>query len=60
MEHHSNLVPWQFVAQRTGAVLKFVELTDTQEPLTWISSIAAIRQHQAGRGQPRFQYPGLH
>jgi cysteine desulfurase/selenocysteine lyase len=31
MEHHSNLVPWQFVAQRTGAVLKFVELTDTQE-----------------------------
>ncbi|PSB07268.1 cysteine desulfurase [filamentous cyanobacterium CCP1] len=31
MEHHSNLIPWQFVAQRTGAVLKFVELTDTQE-----------------------------
>jgi cysteine desulfurase / selenocysteine lyase len=27
MEHHSNLVPWQFVAQKTGAVLKFVELT---------------------------------
>jgi cysteine desulfurase / selenocysteine lyase len=31
MEHHSNLVPWQIVAQRTGAVLKFVELTPTQE-----------------------------
>jgi cysteine desulfurase/selenocysteine lyase len=31
MEHHSNLVPWQFVAQRTGAVLKFVGLTDTHE-----------------------------
>ncbi len=31
MEHHSNLVPWQFVAQKTGAVLKFVELTQTQE-----------------------------
>ncbi|MEN9213661.1 MAG: SufS family cysteine desulfurase [Gloeomargarita sp. DG02_4_bins_56] len=27
MEHHSNLVPWQWVAQRTGAVLKFVHLT---------------------------------
>ncbi|KYC40450.1 cysteine desulfurase [Scytonema hofmannii PCC 7110] len=27
MEHHSNLVPWHFVAQKTGAVLKFVELT---------------------------------
>lgn len=30
MEHHSNLVPWQFVAQRTGAVLKFVGLTADQ------------------------------
>lgn len=25
-EHHSNLVPWQLLAQRTGAVLKFAEL----------------------------------
>ncbi len=31
MEHHSNLVPWQIVAKKTGAVLKFVELTETQE-----------------------------
>ena len=31
MEHHSNIVPWQFVAKRTGAVLKFVELTENQE-----------------------------
>lgn len=30
MEHHSNLVPWQFVAQKTGAVLKFVELTPAE------------------------------
>ncbi|PZO36623.1 MAG: cysteine desulfurase [Shackletoniella antarctica] len=30
MEHHSNLVPWQLVAQRTGAVLKFVGLTADQ------------------------------
>lgn len=30
MEHHSNIVPWQFVAQKTGAVLKFVELTSEQ------------------------------
>jgi len=28
MEHHSNLVPWQLVAQATGAVLSFVGLTD--------------------------------
>ncbi len=30
MEHHSNLVPWQMIAQRTGAVLKHVPLTDAQ------------------------------
>jgi cysteine desulfurase/selenocysteine lyase len=27
MEHHANLVPWQMVAKRTGAVLDFVPLT---------------------------------
>lgn len=31
MEHHSNLVPWQMVAQKTGAVIKFVGLTDNEE-----------------------------
>lgn len=31
MEHHSNLIPWQLLAQRTGAVLKFVSLTETEE-----------------------------
>ena len=30
-EHHSNLVPWQLVAAKTGAVLRFVELTASQE-----------------------------
>ena len=31
-EHHSNLVPWQIVAQKTGAVLRHVPLTqDSQE-----------------------------
>ena len=28
MEHHSNLVPWQLLAQEKNAVLKFVRLTD--------------------------------
>ncbi|MGI6580623.1 MAG: aminotransferase class V-fold PLP-dependent enzyme [Saccharofermentanales bacterium] len=28
MEHHSNFVNWQFVAQKTGAELAFIELTD--------------------------------
>jgi selenocysteine lyase/cysteine desulfurase len=30
-EHHSNLVPWQMVAEKTGAVLKHVGLTPQQE-----------------------------
>jgi cysteine desulfurase/selenocysteine lyase len=28
MEHHSNLVPWQMLAERTGATLKWFGLTD--------------------------------
>lgn len=31
MEHHSNLLPWQRLAQRTGATLKFIELNKKQE-----------------------------
>lgn len=27
VEHHANIVPWQMVAQRTGAVLKVIPLT---------------------------------
>ncbi len=28
LEHHSNLVPWQLLAQRTGARLEFVPISD--------------------------------
>lgn len=31
MEHHSNLVPWQLLAARTGAVLKFIPVTESGE-----------------------------
>jgi cysteine desulfurase/selenocysteine lyase len=27
MEHHSNLVPWQFVSKKTGATLEYIGLT---------------------------------
>ena len=30
MEHHSNLVPWQRLAQEKGATLKFIPLTEEQ------------------------------
>ena len=31
MEHHSNIVPWQMLAQRSGAVLRVVPVTDDGE-----------------------------
>ena len=30
MEHHSNIVPWQIIAQRTGAVLKYIQLNEQE------------------------------
>jgi len=31
MEHHSNLVPWQMLAERTGATLRFLPINDRHE-----------------------------
>ncbi|HVF58932.1 MAG TPA: cysteine desulfurase [Thermoanaerobaculia bacterium] len=31
LEHHSNIVPWQIVAQQTGAVIKVVPINDAGE-----------------------------
>ncbi len=31
MEHHSNLVPWQLLSQRTNCVLKHIGITDNGE-----------------------------
>ena len=28
MEHHANIVPWQLVAERTGATIKVADITD--------------------------------
>lgn len=28
LEHHSNLIPWQLIAQKTGAALKFIPVTE--------------------------------
>ncbi|KAJ1488629.1 pyridoxal phosphate-dependent transferase [Baffinella frigidus] len=30
MEHHSNIVPWQLVAAKTGAVIKFVQMSSDE------------------------------
>jgi cysteine desulfurase/selenocysteine lyase len=31
MEHHSNIIPWQLVAERTGAIVKWCPVTETGE-----------------------------
>ncbi len=31
MEHHANIVPWQLIAQATGAVIKVIPVTDGGE-----------------------------
>ena len=30
MEHHSNIVPWQIIAQKTGAVIKWIQLDERE------------------------------
>src|SRR5699024_3267859 len=50
MEHHSNIIPWQQVAKRTGAKLKFIPLQsdgtitleNTRETITNKTKIVAI------------------
>lgn len=50
MEHHSNIVPWQQLAQRKKAVLKYIGLTedgeldmaDAQEKITEKTKIVAL------------------
>src|SRR5690554_1983695 len=31
MEHHANIVPWQMIAEQTGAVLKVIPISDSGE-----------------------------
>jgi cysteine desulfurase/selenocysteine lyase len=51
MEHHSNNVPWQLVAQVTGAILKYIPVNDAGElenPRSYINEntkfVAVIHQ----------------
>src|SRR5689334_23733947 len=42
LEHHSNFVPWQYIAGRTGAALAMIPLTDEGElDLSALDGIAA-------------------
>ena len=41
MEHHSNLIPWQMIAQATGATLRYIEIDDDGK-LIWDDVLAKI------------------
>ncbi|MFC3886676.1 cysteine desulfurase [Bacillus songklensis] len=52
MEHHANIIPWQQVAKATGAVLKYIPLTedgrldleDVQKTVTAKTKIVSVTQ----------------
>ncbi|MDF2787717.1 MAG: cysteine desulfurase [Neobacillus sp.] len=52
MEHHSNIIPWQQVAKRTGAVLKYIplqedgtiSLEDVQATVTANTRVVSVMQ----------------
>ena len=44
MEHHSNLVPWQIVAQKTGARLRFMRMNENGVlPLEQLDSLLSTK-----------------
>lgn len=46
MEHHANLVPWQELADKTGAMLRWIGVTDDGR-LDLVSMRTAIDEHTA-------------
>ena len=56
MEHHSNLVPWQQLCQRTGATLRWFRLTDDGRLDLVRPRRAGQRAHEGGRLHPRVQH----
>ncbi len=42
MEHHSNLVPWQLLAGRTGATLRYLPITGGDEGLLDLSQLDKV------------------
>ncbi len=49
MEHHSNIVPWQLLAERTGAVLRYADvLTDGRLDLEDLRQLVTDRTRLVG------------
>ena len=49
MEHHSNIVPWHFLRERHGAVIKWAPVDDEGNFLIDEFEKLLTRSHQAGR-----------
>ena len=43
LEHHSNFIPWQIVAKKTGAILRFIEL-DSDNRITYENAKKVINE----------------
>lgn len=60
LEHHANLLPWQHVAQKTGAILKFIPVTANgsldyaaiPDLITTKTKLVAITQSSNAIGTP--------
>ena len=57
MEHHSNIVPWQLLCERTGATLRWFGITDERPPRHVQAGRADQRAHQARLARARVQHP---
>ena len=56
LEHHSNFVPWQYVAKRTGAEFRMIPLTDEGDLVLEGPRRARRRRAAEGRrAQPRVE-----
>ena len=53
LEHHANLIPWQELARRTGATLRWYGVTD--DGRIDLDSLAARRTRESGCVQPPFE-----
>ena len=42
MEHHSNMVPWQLLARRTGAVLRYLPIVDGDSGLLDLAQLDRV------------------
>ena len=57
MEHHSNIVPWQMAARATGAVLRYIPLTDDGMLDLSDLELAAHRAHEDALASPACRTP---